>query len=382
MGQARARAAVIAPNSQKIATMATKGAAQFADRTKKLNVALVTSQIVVVAFIVAIIAMGYRAPVEASQADAPQSILGQASASVDQIAAANVAASVAQSTDMAVTANVNSLAVSLNSQTSLAQPDATLISKPQIVSQLTGREGIISYTAKPGDSVPSLAASFGVSEDTIRWANDLTSDSLTAGASLKIPSVTGVVYTVRTGDTPDSLAQKYQADKGNIITFNDDELTGLKVGQQIVIPNGILPENERPGYVAPANNYVLTSTNATATSLTSQVAGGNGYAYGYCTWYAYNRRAQLGRPIGGNWGNAVSWAAMARAAGFRVDQTPEAGAVIQNGGGWGGYGHVGIVEKVNSDGSLTVSDMNWVGWNIISTRTVPASAVTSYNYIH
>jgi surface antigen len=109
---------------------------------------------------------------------------------------------------------------------------------------------------------------------------------------------------------------------------------------------------------------------------------GNRYAYGYCTYYAYNRRAEIGRPIGGNWGDAVSWSSGARAAGFRVDHTPEAGAVIQNSGGWGGYGHVGVVERVNSDGSLVVSDMNYAGWNVVSTRTVSASSVASYNYIH
>ncbi len=339
-----------------------------------------TSQIVVVAFIVAIVAIGYRAPVEASQSSS-SSILEQASPSVDQIAAADVAVSAAQNTDMLVSANVASLAISLNSKTDLAQADNTFISKPQIVSQTTGRKGVSTYTVKSGDNVKSVAAALGISEDTIRWANKLTSDSLTPGATLQIPSVTGVLYTVKNGDNADSLASKYQADKDRIITFNDAELTGLKTGQQIIIPDGILPESERPGYVAP-RTYAASSANAVATSLSIPLVSGNGYAYGYCTYYAYNRRAEIGRPIGGNWGNAVSWAVMARAAGFRVDHTPEVGAVIQNGGGWGGYGHVGIVERVNGDGSLSVTDMNWVGWNIISTRDVSASSAGSYNYIH
>lgn len=383
MGQAAQRATTPQTNP-KLTEIATKNAARLKARTKKLNFALVTSQVVVVAFIIAIVAIGYRAPVEATQTAGTSSILEQDQPSVDQVAAADVAASVAQSTNMLVSANVASLAISLNSKTELAQTDNSFINKPQIVSQTTGRKGVTTYVTKDGDSVKSVAAAFGVSEDTIRWANNLSSDSLKPDTKLTIPSVTGVVYTVKDGDDAAKLASKYQADKDRIITYNDAELAGLKVGQQIVIPDGILPESERPGYVAPSNGYSsgVNSSTATATSLKVSVASGNGYAYGYCTYYAYNRRAEIGRPIGGNWGNAVTWSSAARASGFRVDHTPEAGAVIQNGGGWGGFGHVGIVERVNSDGSLLVSDMNYAGWNIISTRTVSASSVGNYNFIH
>ena len=380
LGQAGQRASVTQQSSQKITEIATKNAAKLRARTKKMNFALVTSQVVVVAFIIAIVAIGYRAPVEATQSSGSQSILEQDKPSVDQVAAADVAASVAQSTDMLVSAQVASLAISLNSKTELAQTDNSFISKPQIVSQSTGRKGVTTYTVKEGDNVKSVAASFGISEDTVRWANKLTSDSLKAGTNLTIPSITGVLYTVKGGDDASKLAEKYQADKERIITFNDAELTGLKVGQQIIIPEGVLPENERPGYVAPRS--YSSSSSVASTGLSSSFVAGNGYAYGYCTYYAYNRRAEIGRPISGNWGNAVSWSTMARAQGFRVDHTPESGAVIQNGGGWGGYGHVGIVERVNADGSLLVSDMNYAGWNIISNRTVPASSVGSYNYIH
>lgn len=380
LGQAAQRAT--APQtSPKLTEIATKNAAKLRARTKKLNFALVTSQVVVVAFIIAIVAIGYRAPVEASQTAGAQSILEQDKPSVDQVAAADVAASVAESTNMLVSAQVASLAISLNSKTELAQTDNSFISKPQIVSQTTGRKGVTTYMTKDGDNVKSVAAQFGISEDTVRWANNLTSDSLKPGTKLTIPSITGVVYTVKSGDDAGKLAEKYQADKERIITFNDAELSGLKVGSQIIIPEGVLPENERPGYVAP-RSYSSSSSSVTSTSISSTFVAGNGYAYGYCTYYAYNRRAEIGSPISGNWGNAVSWSAMARAQGFRVDHTPEAGAVIQNGGGWGGYGHVGIVERVNADGSLLVSDMNYAGWNVISNRTVPASSVGSYNYIH
>jgi surface antigen len=55
---------------------------------------------------------------------------------------------------------------------------------------------------------------------------------------------------------------------------------------------------------------------------------------------------------------------------------------MQSAGGWGGYGHVAVVESVNSDGSITVSEMNYAGWGIVDHRTISAGQASGYNYIH
>lgn len=352
--------------------------------TKRVSLAFVTSYIAAAAAILGIVIIGYRSPVEATNTPTNRSVIDTPVPTVDQIAAAEVASSVAQAADVPVASNVSNLSISLNAKTALAQTDATFLNKPQIVGQNTGKKGIAKYTSKAGDTVQSVAIANSISEDTVRWANKLTSDSITPGTALTIPGVTGVVYTVKNGDDPQGLAERYRADKDRIIAYNDAEITGLKPGQPIVIPDGVLPENERPGYYVtqPLQSPNSTSSNIAITGVRIATSPGNGYSYGYCTYYAYNRRAELGKPIEGNWGDAVAWAAYARASGFSVDHTPSSGAVIQNGGGWGGYGHVGVVEKVLDDGSLLVSDMNYAGWNIISTRTVPASSVSYYNYIH
>lgn len=341
--------------------------------------ALLGSHIAVVIGILGVVVLGYRAPVEAVNSEAASSVLEQQTASVDQIAAANVASSVAKTLNLSVQDNVQNLAVSLNAKTELAQTATTFLSKPQIVQENNNRKGVLQYTAQPGDTVRSVAATFGISEDSVRWANNLTSDAIPAGKALQLPGITGVIYTVKAGDDIAGLAAKYHADGDRIISFNDLEISGLQPGQRIIIPDGILPENERPGYRPPSSSY------GGSVSVSSSRVGsysGNGYAYGYCTWYAYNRRAQLGRPIGGNWGNAVTWASYARADGFNVNKTPAPGAVFQIGGGWGGLGHVGVVERVNDDGSIYVSEMNYAGWNVVSNRTIPASQVGTYNYIH
>jgi len=348
-------------------------------RHKRLNLALFGSNFIVVAIILGVIAISYKAPVEATptQLSRASSVLDQDSApSIDQIVAADVAANVAQLAQLPVETSVQSLSISLVAKSELSQTDNNFLTKPQIVHEDSGRSAISTYKAVAGDTVQSVAAKFSISEDTVRWANGLTSDALQAGRDLTIAGTTGVVYTIKSSDEINALADKYKADKERIITYNNLEKSGLAANQKIVIPDGVLPENERPGYRAPTNKGTLYL------SSRQTVYAGNRYAEGYCTWYAYNRRAELGRPIGSNWGNASTWATYARAGGFRVDKTPEPGAVFQTTGGWGGAGHVGIVEKVNPDGSFVTSEMNYGRWNAVSSRTVSASEVGQYNYIH
>ena len=90
------------------------------------------------------------------------------------------------------------------------------------------------------------------------------------------------------------------------------------------------------------------------------------------------------------WGNASSWDDRARAAGYVVDHTPEAGSIGQNDGGI--YGHVFWVESVNADGSINVTEYNnsyatylYSGnshFGDFGARTISAGQAGTYNYIH
>lgn len=307
----------------------------------------------------------------------------EAAKPVDEIVSAEVAAAVVEEADLLVSPNAANRADTLNSQLGMSikaesSNTTSTVEKPQLLApEKNSIKDIQTIETKEGDSIQSLAQKYSISEDTIRWANNLSSDAIKPGTKLVIIPVTGVLYTVKSGDTAESLASTYQSTAEQITAFNDLELAGLKPGAQVVIPNGTKPST-RP------SRSITSGPRSSSFSWGggSVVYAGNRYAYGYCTYYAFNKRAEIGRPIGSNWGNATSWASLAQASGFRVDKTPEAGAIIQNSGGWNGYGHVGFVERVNPDGSLFVSDMNYVGWNKISTRTVSASQIGLYNYIH
>ena len=84
-------------------------------------------------------------------------------------------------------------------------------------------------------------------------------------------------------------------------------------------------------------------------------------------------------------GDAAQWSSTARSIGLPVSHTPKAGtiAVFQPGvaGASPVYGHVAFVEKVYSDGTVLVSEMNVQGLNIISTRLISASAAQYVEYI-
>ncbi len=339
--------------------------------------------------IVSMVAIGYQPPqkmdvvANATTTDTNAALTTPEQPSVDQLVATNIAAGIAERAELPIASNVANLSVSLSAESELAQNSNNIVSKPQIVQPTADGRDVRKYTTKPGDTIQSVAQNFSVSPDTIKWANNVASDALEVGRQLTIPPVDGILYVVRNGDTVDSIAAKYQADKSRIVAFNDLELGGLTPGRTIIIPGGTLPTNERPGYVEPRRAASQGSYGGGYSTVNSQIArasAGNRYAFGNCTWYAYERRAQLGRPVGSFWGNAATWSMYARAAGYVVNNTPAPGAVMQNGGG---YGHVAIVESIASDGTLTISEMNCAGnFNRVTSRTVSAGSAAGFTYIH
>lgn len=109
------------------------------------------------------------------------------------------------------------------------------------------RDKSVSYTVQDGDTVGSIAVKFGVSEDTIRWENNLVSkDSIKEGQVLSILPVTGVSHKVQKGDTVYSIAKKYSANAQAIVdfpynTFTNDETFDLAIGQTVIVPDGTMP---------------------------------------------------------------------------------------------------------------------------------------------
>ena len=159
----------------------------------------------------------------------------------------------------------------------------------------------------------------------------------------------------------------------------------LKATEEAVAKAAATPAAATASTPAKAANIVVGGSFAAPNP--SFVAALNGGYFGQCTYYMYNRFAQLGAPIRTTaLGNAAEWPANAAAAGYGVSSTPRAGTAIVFQRGVGGadpvYGHVGFVERVNADGSLFISEMNVQGVNVISTRTIPAGVAAQATYIN
>jgi murein DD-endopeptidase MepM/ murein hydrolase activator NlpD len=104
------------------------------------------------------------------------------------------------------------------------------------------RRAVEEYIVKTGDTLSTIAEDWDVTVDTIKWANNLTSDLVRPGQTLDIPPSDGVLVTVKSGDTLSGLAKKYSANDQAIADFNwlDYPFT-LEEGTQLFIPEGKMP---------------------------------------------------------------------------------------------------------------------------------------------
>jgi len=295
---------------------------------------------------------------------------------LDEVASTNVAKVIANDINLIVAGNVNNLASNVEAKVKLSINEQSYVAKPQIVeTNAKTNKDILEYVAKEGDTVDSIASQFGILADTLRWANDLNGELVAKGKKLKILPIDGLLYTIKDGDSAESLADIYKSDAEALIAFNDAEIDGLKEGSQIIIPDG-----EKPA-PAPVFNFATFDTYNGPTATSTPIYGRNQYVWGNCTWYVSNRRAEIGRQIPSNLGNAGSWGYMAAISGLPVNHTPEPGAImVEN---VYPLGHVSVVERINPDGSILISEMNW-GWalGVYHERTIPAASVGIYQFIH
>ena len=132
-----------------------------------------------------------------------------------------------------------------------------------------------------------------------------------------------------------------------------------------------------------------TQTNAT-TDTGNKIAAnsaGNSYAWGQCTWYVKS----VAPWAGNNWGNGNQWGASAAAAGFTVNNSPAAGAIVSFAGGqmvgsWAAdasYGHVAYVQSYNAATDTITISQGGMGFSSPGGPNVQTvSGASSFTYIH
>ncbi|HYM50398.1 MAG TPA: CHAP domain-containing protein [Candidatus Limnocylindrales bacterium] len=234
------------------------------------------------------------------------------------------------------------------------------------------RRDLVHYTMKAGDTVQNVAGQFGLTVDTVRWANNLIDvTAVGPGSILLIPPVNGVLVKVAAGMQLQGLATQYHVDPQAIIDFNFIRDPGkLAAGSMLMLPDGLGPSLDGP-VSKPVHWSRLQSGQSTQSITYYGSVGGVGgrFPYGYCTWWVAHKRN-----VPWN-GNAWQWWYNARLFGFPEGQAPRVGAIMVQGISWSSpVGHVAYVESVNPDGSFTVSEMNYGRWGVVDYRTIKGTA--------
>ncbi len=95
------------------------------------------------------------------------------------------------------------------------------------------------YTVQSGDSLWNIAKRYGVSVDELKKANNLSSNLLTIGQKLIIPGENfnnHQKYVVQSGDSLWKIANKYNVSVDDLIKLNNLNNTLLSIGQELLIP--------------------------------------------------------------------------------------------------------------------------------------------------
>ncbi|WP_186085165.1 CHAP domain-containing protein, partial [Phocicoccus schoeneichii] len=161
-----------------------------------------------------------------------------------------------------------------------------------------------------------------------------------------------------------------------------DRLAAIKAEQNRIAAQ---KEQQRQAKIAAERKAAEQAAAPSTSSKTQSSYGVNYYYYGDCTWYAFERRKELGKGVSNMWGNGNNWADNARANGYNVNNTPSVGAIVHSYAGTNGAyssGHVAVVESINPDGSITVSEMGWPTAGTKTMRTISADKVANHNFIH
>lgn len=220
--------------------------------------------------------------------------------------------------------------------------DTAIVPKPEQISV---------YVVREGDSLSQIAKLFGVTTDTIIWANDIGRNGVIhEGQTLVILPVSGIQHTIKKGDTLASIAKKYSVDTEEIVSFNQiHDGYVLAVGDSIIVPDGKVQTT----YARATSGAVVRGTSGPSISgYYGRPVSGYKKTQGLHGYNAVDLAAPVGTPV------------LASAA----------GDVIISRTGWnGGYGNYIVISHGN--GTQTVyahnsSNIVYAGQSVVQGQVI------------
>lgn len=283
----------------------------------------------------------------------------------------------------------------------------TLLAAAGTVAALTGSSVVASadsVTVKAGDTLYAIATAHNTTVNALASANGLSNiNMIFVGQQLQLPGTSAnntapatnnnasantttsagasnATYTVKAGDSLWGIANSNGMTLSELLSLNGlqansyifpgDSLKISGAGAATATPSAPATDNSQSS--ANTNNNWGTVDNG-YTNSNNTVSSANTYPYGQCTWYV---KGDLNW-VGNYWGNAVDWASTAVAAGHTVNSVPTVGSIAYFAAGVQGassYGHVAVVDSVNADGTVTISEANYAGM-LYHERTIPTSGL-------
>jgi murein DD-endopeptidase MepM/ murein hydrolase activator NlpD len=227
----------------------------------------------------------------------------------------------------------NEPTISGNSLITTAGPTGTVAD----IKEVPSSDQISTYIVREGDTIASVAKMFGVTSNTVRWANDLgVGSKLKLGDSLVILPISGIQHTVKKGETLKSIATAYKGDIDEIIQYNNlEEGSSLALGDILLIPDG-----EAIAVVAKPKTVRLGSIGSLGND--NPIIDTSGY---------FMRPVSGGRKTQGLHGhNGVD---LVSSYGAPIMAAASGKVIIAKSGGWnGGYGSYVVISHSNGTQTL------------------------------
>lgn len=214
------------------------------------------------------------------------------------------------------------------------------------VKEIAGSDQITTYIVREGDTLPSVAKMFGVTSNTIIWANDLKSGTtrLAVGQRLVILPISGLQHVVKKGETLKSIAVTYKGDLEEILQYNNLAVNAkVAVGDTITIPNGEVSSEAGPVKKKPTVKTKVSAKIAVAPDDSNS-------SYADTTGY-FQRPISAGRRTQGLHGhNGVD---LADSVGTPIRAAAGGQVIIARSTGWnGGYGEYVVISHPNGTQTL------------------------------